>query len=67
LRPGEWKVKLYRNGLDKRYKIAADSFQCSLKPSQTQNIAIHIVKQQSEIKYQQETIKVGYNEIKKKK
>lgn len=67
LRPGEWKVKLYRNGLDKRYKIAADSFQYNLKPSQTQNIAIHIMKQQSEIKYQQETIKVGYNEIKKKK
>jgi len=67
LRPGEWKVKLYRNGLDKRYKIAADSFQYSLKPSQTQDIAIHIVKQQSEIKYQQGTIKVGYNEIKKKK
>jgi len=67
LRPGEWKVKLYRNGLDKRYKIAADSFQFTLKPSQTQSIAIHIVKQQSEIKYQQETIKVGYNTIKKKK
>lgn len=67
LRPGEWKVKLYRNGLDKRYKIAADSFQFELKPSQTQNITIHIVRQQSEIKYQQETIKVGYNEIKKKK
>lgn len=67
LRPGEWKVKLYRNGLDKRYKIAADSFEFNLKPSQTQNMAIHIVRQQSEIKYQQETIKVGYNEIKKKK
>lgn len=67
LRPGEWKVKLYRNGLDKRYKIAMDSFQCSLKPSETQNITIHIVKQQSEMKYQQEMIKVGYNEVKKKK
>ncbi|KMQ58513.1 hypothetical protein ACM40_19860 [Chryseobacterium sp. BLS98] len=67
LRPGEWKVKLYRNGLDKRYKIATDSYQFELKPSQIQNMTIHIVRQQSEIKYQQETIKVGYNEIKKKK
>jgi len=67
LRPGAWKVKLYRNGLDKRYKIATDSYQFELKPSQTQSLAIHIVRQQSEIKYQQETIKVGYNEIKKKK
>lgn len=66
LRPGEWKIKLYRNGLDKRYKIAIDSFQYHLKPSETQNIVIHIVKQQSEIKYQQEMIKVGYNKIKKK-
>jgi hypothetical protein len=67
LRPGEWKVKLYRNGLDKRYKISVENFQFTLKPSEKQNITIHITKQQSEIKYQQESIKVGYNEIKKKK
>lgn len=66
LRPGEWNIKLYRNGLDKRYKIVTDSFQLSLKPSEIQNIAIQIVKQQSEIKYQQETIKVGYNKVKNK-
>lgn len=67
LRPGEWKVKLYRNGLDKRYKITVDAFQYILKPGATQNMIVHIVKQQSEVKYQQEMIKVGYNEIKKKK
>ncbi|KQT28509.1 hypothetical protein ASG22_20130 [Chryseobacterium sp. Leaf405] len=67
LRPGEWKVKLYRNGLDKRYKIAVENFQFNLKPSQKQKISIHITKQQSEIKYQQESIKVGYNQMKKKK
>lgn len=67
LRPGEWKVKLYRNGLDKHYKIVVDTFQYVLKPGETQHIAVHIVKQQSEVKYQQEMIKVGYNEIKKKK
>lgn len=67
LRPGEWKVKLYRNGLDKKYKISVENFQFTLKPSQKQNITIHITKQQNEIKYQQESIKVGYNEIKKKK
>jgi len=67
LKPGNWKVKLYRNGLDKRYKISVENFELNLKPSEKQNIAIHIIKQQSEIKYQQESIKVGYNEIKKKK
>jgi len=67
LRPGDWTVKIYRNGLDKRYKISMDTFQLALNPSETKNITINIVKQQSEIKYQQETIKVGYNEIKKRK
>jgi hypothetical protein len=67
LRPGDWKVKIYRNGLDKRYKISVENFDLTLKPSEKQNITIHITKQQSEIKYQQESIKVGYNEIKKKK
>jgi hypothetical protein len=67
LRPGDWTVKVYRNGLDKRYKISTDKFQFTLKPSETKKISIHVVKQQVEIKYQQESLKVGYNEIKKKK
>lgn len=67
LRPGNWTVKIYRNGLDKRYKISTNQFQFVLKPSETKNIAISIVKQLTEIKYQQESIKVGYNEIKKQK
>lgn len=67
LRPGDWKIKLYRNGLDKRYKISTDQFQVNLKPSETQKISINIVKQQIEIKYQKESLKVGYNEIKNKK
>jgi hypothetical protein len=67
LRPGEWTVKLYRNGLDKRYKISMDKFQFTLQPGEVKKINIQIVKQQIEIKYQKESLKVGYNEIKKKK
>lgn len=67
LRPGEWTVKLYRNGLNKRYKISTDKFQLTLKPSETKKINIQIVKQQIEIKYQQESLKVGYIQIKNKK
>ncbi|SDQ86664.1 hypothetical protein SAMN05421664_2898 [Chryseobacterium soldanellicola] len=67
LRPGDWTVKIYRNGLDKRYKISMDTYQLTLNPSEIKKITINIVKQQSEIKYQQETIKVGYNQIKKRK
>jgi len=67
LRPGNWNIKLYRNGLDKRYKISIDSLNFTLNPSEIKDITISIVKQQTEVKYQQESIKVGYNEIKKKK
>lgn len=67
LRPGEWKVKIYRNGLDKRYKIPIDEFQFNLKSSETKKLTINIIKQQTEVKYQQESIKVSYNETRKRK
>ncbi|MDR6489524.1 hypothetical protein J2799_004063 [Chryseobacterium vietnamense] len=67
LRPGDWIVKVYRNGLDKRYKITTDKFLFTLQPSETKKLSINVVKQQIEIKYQQESLKVGYNEIKKKR
>lgn len=67
LRPGEWDVKVYRNGLDKRYKISMDTFHFTLHPSETKMLAIDVVKQQTGVKYQQESIKVGYNTIKKQK
>ncbi|WP_336733593.1 COG1470 family protein [Chryseobacterium sp. VD8] len=67
LRPGEWKVKVYRNGLDKKYKIPVDHFDFILKPSEIKTLIISVIKQQSEIKFQQEPIKVTYNEFRKKK
>lgn len=67
LRPGNWKVKIYRNGLDKKYKIPVDEFEFDLKSNETKNVTINVIKQSSEIKYQQETIKVSYNENKKRK
>lgn len=67
LRPGDWTVKVYRNGLDKRYKISTDKFLFTLKPLETKKLTVNVVKHQIEIKYQQESLKVGYNEIKKKK
>ncbi|MDG4651903.1 hypothetical protein [Chryseobacterium arthrosphaerae] len=67
LRPGDWTVKVYRNGLDKRYKISTDKFEFTLKPAETKKLSIQIVRHQLEIKYQQESLKVGYNEIKGKK
>lgn len=66
LRPGNWKLHVYRNGLDKRYKIPVDQFDFTLKSDESKNILINITKQQREIKFQQESVKVSYNDNKKK-
>jgi uncharacterized protein with WD repeat len=60
LRPGNWKVKIYRNGLDKRYKIAIDHFEFELKANDTHIVNINILKQQSEIRFQQDGLKISY-------
>lgn len=59
LRPGEWNIKVYRNGLDKRFKITSESFKVNLKSSEIKALRIDVFRQQPEIKYQQENIKVG--------
>lgn len=67
LRPGTWALKAYKNKLDQRYKIAVDAFHFTLAPTDTKEINIEILKRQSEVKYQKETINVGYQETKKTK
>lgn len=67
LRPSTWTLKVYKNKLDQRYKIAVDTFHFTLTPKDTKDITIEVLKRQSEIKYQQETINVGYQETKKTK
>ncbi|KQS94369.1 hypothetical protein [Chryseobacterium sp. Leaf394] len=61
LRPGDWTVKIYRDGMDKRYKIATDKFEFTLRSGEKKNIAVNITRQQKEIRYQQEPVKVSYN------
>ena len=61
LRPGKWKVKVYRNGLNRRYTILNESFEIDLQPGQEYEAIIQIQKQEREIKYLQEDIKVGYS------
>jgi len=67
LRPGDWKIKIYRNGLNKRYKIAVESWEIALRPSETVQISIPISKQETKIQFQESIIQVGYNEIKQNK
>ncbi|TXH20490.1 MAG: hypothetical protein E6Q95_05645 [Chitinophagaceae bacterium] len=62
LRPGSWKVKVYRNGLDKKYKINTTEFDIDLSKGETRSITIQVVKQQKQIQFQQESIKIGYNQ-----
>lgn len=61
LRPGPWTVKIYRNGLDKRYKIPVDQFRVDLEPSDVQIVIFNVVKQSGEVKYQQEPVRVTYH------
>ncbi|GEN77462.1 COG1470 family protein [Chryseobacterium hagamense] len=67
LRPGEWKVKIYRNGLDKKYKIPVEHYDLHLQPAEAKKIIFNVVKQQTEIRYQQESIRVSYNECTKQR
>ncbi len=60
LRPGTWKVKIYRNGLDKRYKIAIDYFEFELKANDIHLVNINVLKQQTEIRFQQDGLKISY-------
>jgi len=64
LRPGYWTLKVYRNGLDKRYKIAAETFSFDLKAGTTQQVLIQVVKQKTEIKFQEDGIKISYTQKK---
>lgn len=59
LRPGNWRVNVYRNGLDKRYKIVSESVDIVLQPDETRPLTISIIRQQRNVKYQQEPLKVG--------
>ncbi len=60
LQPGSWKIKIYANSLNKNLKIATDTFEFMLVPSELKQIQIEIKANQKEIFYQQEPINVGY-------
>ncbi|WP_312078848.1 hypothetical protein [Chryseobacterium sp.] len=67
LRPGEYNVKVYRNGLDSRFKISQDLFAFEISAEETKDISINISKKQTDIKFQKESLKVTYNDKKASK
>lgn len=64
LRPGDWTIKVYGNDLDSRYSIPTNVYQLSLKSGQTKHVVVPVVKKESKIQYQQQSISVSYNENK---
>lgn len=67
LRPGDWKLKVYRNGLDSKYKIHTDDLNLTLNLNEDKEVQIKISKAEKEIKYLQKPMRVGFNSSKEKK
>ncbi len=57
LRPGDWKFKVYSNGLPRGYKIVSDQFNVTLKSGETKKIQIDIQKAARQIQFQKVTKK----------
>lgn len=66
LRPGNWQAKIYRNGLDKKYRIQTTQYDLHLYPGGKEFINIEVTKQQQKVKYLQKPMKLIKN-IKPKK
>lgn len=57
LRPGDWKFKVYSNGLPRGYKIVTDQFNVTLMSGETKKIQIDIQKAARQIQFQKVTKK----------
>lgn len=66
LKPGDWKLKVYNNGLDAKYKIETNELNFSLNPDEEKVVSIKISEIKKDIKYLQQPIKVGFNKSKVK-
>lgn len=53
LRPGEWEVKVYENGIPKEYELLTGLFKIGLKPGQTEIIEVKVKEIRRVIKFQQ--------------
>lgn len=65
LKPGDWNLKIYRNGLDKKFIILTDNLSFSLNPNEEKEIEIKISKKEKEVQFLQKSMKVGANNSKK--
>jgi hypothetical protein len=56
LRPGEWTVKVYENGIPEDYELVNPSFTFLLEPGKTQNVEVKIREIRRKIKFQKAII-----------
>jgi len=54
LRPGEWNVKIYKNGIPAGYELLTDQFTISLKASENRVIEVKVKKMARKVKFQQQ-------------
>lgn len=52
LRPGQWTVKVYDNGIPKEYGLVTDVFTLGLSPGHTEHIEVKIKEKRRRIKFQ---------------
>ena len=52
LRPGEWTIKVYKNGIPDEYELVTEVFNINLEPGQTQNLEVKLKEIRRKIKFQ---------------
>ena len=52
LRPGQWTVKIYDNGIPKEYELVTDMFTLQLAPGNTERVEVKIKEKRRRIKFQ---------------
>jgi hypothetical protein len=61
LRPGEWNVRVYRNGLSNNFQVETNAYSLVLKSGETEKIKILVIRKSREIKFLQQSMKISYN------
>jgi hypothetical protein len=52
LRPGNWHIKIYPNGIPQGYQLESDQFNFNLSPGKEENLDVIIFKKSREVKFQ---------------
>jgi hypothetical protein len=52
LRPGNWRIKVYSNGIPQGYQLESDQFNFNLTPGKEENLDVIIYKKSREVKFQ---------------